>query len=118
MSGLADLHGQHGLRAELAVVQGVLGCLRDRLGENDRVVRTGPEDVLLVLPKWPADRVWQLCEQVCAGVVALEESYPFVPLSAVAAATVTRTRPLPLEQLRRQVEHSAGLPGSVSVLAG
>jgi DICT domain-containing protein/GGDEF domain-containing protein len=118
VSGLAELHGQHGLRAELAVVQGVLGCLQDRLGENDRVVRVGPEEVLLVLPKWPAAHIWRLCEQVCAGIGALEGSYPFVPLTAVAAATVARTQPLPLDLLRRQAAHDAALPGSVSVLAG
>ncbi len=118
VSGLAELHGQHGLRAELAVVQGVLGCLQDRLGENDRVVRVGPEEVLLVLPKWPAEHIWRLCEQVCAGIGALEAGYPFVPLTAVAAATVTRSQPLPLDLLRRQAAHDAALPGSVSVLAG
>jgi DICT domain-containing protein/GGDEF domain-containing protein len=118
VSGLAELHGQHGLRAELAVVQGVLGCLQDRLGENDRVVRVGPEEVLLVLPKWPAAHIWRLCEQVCARIGALEGSYPFVPLTAVAAATVARTQPLPLDLLRRQAAHDAALPGSISVLAG
>jgi hypothetical protein len=58
-----------------------------------------------VLPLWPEDRVWAFCEQVCGQIAALGESYPFVPLPTVAAATVTRDRPLPIDRLRRQAEN-------------
>lgn len=117
MSGLAALHDQLGLRAELAVVRGVLGCLQDRLGASDRVVRVGPEDLLLVLPGWPPERVWQLCEEACARIPRLDQSYPFVPLPAVASTAVTRIRPLPVPQLRRQAEQSSTRPGTVTALA-
>ena len=104
VAGLSELQGRYGLRAEHAAVQGLLGCLRNGLTEGDRMVRLGPEDILVVLPLWPADRVRRFCERMCAQIAKLGESYPFVPLPAVAAGTVTRDRPLPLDRLRAQVE--------------
>jgi GGDEF domain-containing protein len=117
VSGLADLRERLGLRAELSVVRGVLTCVEHRLGPGDRVVRVGPDDLLLVLPLWTADRVWQLCEQACTSIPLLDQCYPFVPLPTVAVATMTRARPLPVDQLRQQAERSTQ-PGMVSALAG
>ena len=117
VSGLAELRERLGLRAELSVVRGVLTCVQHQLGPGDRVVRVGPEDLLLVLPLWTADRVWQLCEQACASIPLLDQCYPFVPLPTVAVATMTRARPLPVDQLRQQAERSTQ-PGMVSALTG
>jgi DICT domain-containing protein/GGDEF domain-containing protein len=118
VSGLSGLHARHGRRAEQAVLQGVLGHLRERLGAGDRIVRVGSEDLLLVLPLWSAETVWELCEEACAHISRLDQSYPFVPLPTVAAATVTRSRPLPVEQLRRQAEQGHAQPGAVRALVG
>jgi GGDEF domain-containing protein len=104
VAGLADLQGLYGLRAEHAAVGGLIRCLQDALTEGDRMVRVGPEDILVVLPLWSADRVRTFCEQACTQIAKLGESYPFVRLPTVAAGTVTRDRPLPLDQLRRQAE--------------
>jgi hypothetical protein len=92
--------------------------VENRLGQGERVVRVGPEDLLLVLPLWTAERVWQLCEQACASIPLLDQCYPFVPLPTVAIATTTRARPLPVDRLRRQAQRSSQQPGMVSALTG
>lgn len=48
----------------------------------------------------------------------LQEIDHVLAVVQVAAATVARSQPLPLDLLRRQAAHDAALPGSVSVLAG
>ncbi|WP_214405331.1 DICT sensory domain-containing protein [Pseudonocardia lacus] len=101
--GLAGLREQFGLRAATDALAGVTGCVRDLLGEGDRLVRLDEEDFLAVLPSWAPDRVLRFCEQACAGIAELDRVYPFVALPAAAAATVTRSRPLPLDELRERV---------------
>ena len=113
--GVADVRAQYGLRAELAALQGVTRCAADLIGPVDRLVRLGREDFLMVLPSWPEDRVLALCDEVCARVAQLDQQYPFVALPAVAAATVTRERPLPIERLIGPV---AGSERRVRLLAG
>jgi GGDEF domain-containing protein len=114
--GIAEVRSKYGLRAELAALRGVTGCVQDLLTPADRVVRLGREDFLVVLPSWEPERVLWFCEEVCTRMGALDQTYPFVALPGVAAATVTRNRPLPLEQLRQQVLRSGGPSGPVSVL--
>jgi GGDEF domain-containing protein len=116
--GIAELRAKYGLRAELAALQGVTACVQELLTPVDRVVRLGREDFLAVLPSWAPEKVLWFCEEVCARVARLDEAYPFVALPGVAAATVTRNRPLPVEQLRQQVLHGGGPAGPVSVLTG
>lgn len=116
VSGLSELRDRHGLRAELAALQGVGGCVHDLLTGADRLVRIGGEDFLLVLPSWESDKVVELCEEVCTRIALLDQAYPFVSLPAVAAATVTRSRPLPVGDLVRQVER--GTDRTVALLAG
>lgn len=116
--GIAEVRAQHGLRAELAALQGVNRAVQEQLSDVDRVIRVGREDFLVVLPSWSPDRVLQLCEEVCQRVARLDQVYPFVALPAVAAATVTRNRPLPVGRLVNEVEHSEGPSGAVSLMAG
>ncbi|WP_300018747.1 DICT sensory domain-containing protein [Pseudonocardia sp.] len=113
--GVADLRGRYGLRAELAALQGVTRAVAELLDPVDRLVRLGREDFLLVLPSWSEQRVLALCDEVCARVARLDQQFPFVALPAVAAATVTRDRPLPIERLVRQVN---GSERRVSQVAG
>ena len=103
VTGLAGLRAQFGLRAETDALAGITGCLQGLLGEGDRLVRLADEDFLAVLPSWTPERVLRFCEEACAGIGALDQVYPFVTLPAAAAATVTRSRPLPLDDLREQV---------------
>ena len=57
----------------------------------------------------------EVCDEVCARVSQLDQQYPFVALPAVAAATVTRERPLPIDRLVQQME---GSPRQVRLPAG
>ncbi|MCO1655836.1 DICT sensory domain-containing protein [Pseudonocardia humida] len=108
ISGLAGLREQFGLRAATDALAGVTGCVQDLLGEGDRLVRLGEEDFLAVLPSWAPERVLRFCEEACAGISRLDRVYPFVALPVAAAATVTRSRPLPLAELRERVgQHDA-----------
>jgi GGDEF domain-containing protein len=102
--GVAQLRGQYGLRAELAVLQGLREGIVGLLRQTDRLIRLGREDFLVVLPSWKNEDVLRLCDEVCARVSALDQGYPFVALPAVAAATVTRERPLPVQRLVHEVQ--------------
>lgn len=114
--GIVEVRSRYGLRAELAALHGVTVRVLELLQPADRVVRLSREDFLVVLPSWPPERVLWFCEEVCRRVAALDAVYPFVSLPGVAAATVTRNRPLPVEQLRQQIRRSGGPSGPVSVL--
>ena len=114
--GIAQVRSRYGLRAELAALRAVSACVHDLLTPVDRAVRLGREDFLVVLPSWAPERVLWFCEEVCTRVARLDQQYPFVSLPGVAAATVTRSRPLPIERLREQVLLSGGPSGPVSVL--
>lgn len=118
VSGLAGLRARYGVRAELTVLQGIAACVGDLLTEGDRVVRLDHDDLLVVLPAWSVEDVRLLCDEVCARVIRLDEVFPFIALPTVAAATVTRSRPFPVEQLMRQMELESGVPGAVGVAAG
>jgi GGDEF domain-containing protein len=114
--GIVEVRSRYGLRAELAALRGVSACVQNLLTPADRVVRLGREDFLVVLPSWEPERVLWFCEEVCTRMAALDQTYPFVSLPGIAAATVTRSRPLPVDELRRQIELSGGSSGPVSVL--
>jgi GGDEF domain-containing protein len=115
--GIAEVRADYGLRAELAALHGVSECVQDLLTSVDRVVRIGREDFLVVLPSWPPEKVMWFCQEVCERVARLEDAYPFIALPAVAAATVTRNRPLPIQQLVHQVELGGRESEPVSLLA-
>lgn len=112
--GLAELRARYGLRAELAVMTGVVGSIQGLITRTDRLVQLSREDFLIVLPSWPAGHVHVLCDEVCARVTRLDQQFPFVPLPATGAATVTREQPLPIDRLTAQVEGSL----RVATLAG
>lgn len=116
--GIDEVRARFGLRAEIAALQGVTSCVQDLLTDVDRLVRWGREDFLVVLPSWEPDRVSWFCDEVCSRIARLDEVYPFIALPGVAAATVTRSRPLPIDQLLRTLEQSAGSAEQVRVLAG
>ncbi|GAA4535471.1 DICT sensory domain-containing protein [Pseudonocardia xishanensis] len=116
--GVSEVRAQHGLRAELAALQGVAHSVGGMLGDVDTVVRMGRDDFLAVLPSWTRADVARFSEEACARVGELAHRYPFVALPGVAAATVTRRRPLPLPQLAHQVAGAARTRQPVRVLAG
>jgi GGDEF domain-containing protein len=109
--GVGGVRARHGLRAEIAALQGVAGSVQGMLRDVDRVVRTGRDDFLAVLPCWSPDDVVRFGEEACQRLVGLEQQYPFVTLPGLAAATVTRHRPLPIGRLVQQL--GGQLPVSV-----
>jgi GGDEF domain-containing protein len=110
--GVAELRSHYGLRAELAVLQGLREGIGELLRPTDRMIRLGREDFLVVLPSWADEEVLHLADEVCARVSRLDQLYPFVALPAVAAATVTRERPLPVQRLVDEVQAEPRLPVS------
>jgi hypothetical protein len=70
-------------------------------GDGDRLVASGPEELLVVRPSADADDVLRLCNELSGLTSRLEASYPFVPLPVRVAATVTRSRPLPVARMRQ-----------------
>lgn len=102
--GVAELKNKYGLRAEFAVLQGLREGISGMLRPTDRMIRIGREDFLVVLPSWASKEVLLLADEVCAHVSTLDQLYPFVALPAVAAATVTRERPLPVQRLVTEVQ--------------
>ncbi|SDF86495.1 DICT sensory domain-containing protein [Pseudonocardia oroxyli] len=116
--GVSQVRAQHGLRAELAALQGVASSVGSMLGDVDTVVRMGRDDFLAVLPSWTRDDVARFGEEACARMGELAHHYPFVELPGVAAATVTRRRPLPIPQLAHQVAGASRTRQPLRVLAG
>lgn len=57
-----------------------------------------------------------LSRQACTQVAGLDQRYPFVPLTAVGAATVTRRRPLPLGPLLEELTHHAHADSEVRLV--
>jgi hypothetical protein len=55
------------------------------LGDVGRMVRTGREDFLAVLPCWLPDDVVRFGEEACHRLGGLAQQYPFVTLPGVAA---------------------------------
>jgi GGDEF domain-containing protein len=118
ISGLARVRARFGLRAEIDALAGVTGCLQELITEGDRLVRLSDDDFLAVLPSWSREDVLRLCSEACAGIGELDRVYPFVALPAAAAATVTRSRPLPIADLLDQVGREDKPADSVRVPTG
>lgn len=108
--GITEVRNQYGLRAEIAAMQSVARTLQHRLTDVDRAIRLTGDDFLVVLPARRPEDVESFCDQACHDIGQLRQSYPFVDLPAAAAATITRDRPLPVDQLRHQL-HLSPTPG-------
>lgn len=103
LSGVTKL----GARAEREVVSGIAAVLTRRLKVVDRAVRLAEDEFLLVVPGIGEDAAADLIRQVVADLGELDDVYPFVPLAPVCAVTVTRQRPLPLDELRETARWAA-----------
>jgi GGDEF domain-containing protein len=117
VGNIAEVREQYGLRAELAALQAVARTLQRGLTEGDRVVRLTRDDFLAVLPGRTLDDVRAYCDEVCEGLGRLDTTYPFVNLPSAATATVTRSRPLPVDRLLHQL-HGNASPGDPALLVG
>lgn len=113
-----SLRERFGARAEMGALVVVAGILTDLATDTDRVIRVGRESFLFVLPGWSHDQVVDLIRRITARTARLEEQYPFVPLGTAVAATVTRSRPLPVDRLFDELEHRRPDDGAPRLLAG
>lgn len=114
LSGVTKL----GTRAEREVVSGIAAVLTRRLEVVDRAVRLAEDEFLLVVPGIGEEAAADLIRQVVADLGELADVYPFVPLEPVCAVTVTRQRPLPLEELRETVRWAAAQNIPIALLPG
>ena len=86
--GLGTGRSRYGLRAEQTAVTGVARAVTGLLTRSDRVVQIAPEDLLLVLPSWPAGHGQVLRDELCGRIGRLAQQYPFVPLPVVGVALI------------------------------
>jgi DICT domain-containing protein/GGDEF domain-containing protein len=115
---VARVRTQYGMRAEMAATQSVGRALQQVCEGADRVVQIGRDDFLFVLPSATTERVVAVSREASACVERLDEQYPFVALDTVAAATVTRERPLPVHRLVEELHQMSGGPESIHLLTG
>ena len=98
---------RYGARTEREKVAEAAAVLTSRLRPVDRAVRLADHEFLLVVPGVSEDHAADLVRQVTADLARLGETYPFVAMTAISAITVTRRRPLPLDELRSTVDWAA-----------
>jgi GGDEF domain-containing protein len=113
--GLSDVT-RYGSRSERETVTGVAAALTRSLRAVDRAVRLSDNEFLLVVPGVGEAEAADLARQVGADLERVGEAYPFVPLAAISAVTVTRQRPLPLDELRKTVEWAAAENLTIALL--
>lgn len=85
------------------MLTGIAAALTRPLRTVDRAVRLGEAEFLLVVPGAGEAAAADLARTVTTEVERLGDTYPFVPMHPVSAVTVTRRRPLPLDELRDTV---------------
>jgi GGDEF domain-containing protein len=113
-----QVRAKYGMRVELATLQTVARILHELTTDADRVIRVDRADFLLVLPGWQPEAVRDLSRDAAARIARMDQWYPFIAVQTIAAATVTRRRPLPLGQLLQEVSHGAQGDDQVRLVAG
>ena len=108
--------GRYGARAERETVAEIAAVLTGRLRPVDRAVRMADNEFLLVVPGVTEDAAAALVRDVTADLERLGDRYPFVPMTAVSAITVTRQRPLPVDELRSTVQWAAARQVPIALL--
>jgi DICT domain-containing protein len=79
---------------------GVLRVLQQARRPTDRMMRIEDGEYLLIMPSLTEPDVVEVAHRVRAQIAALEGGFPFGPVHAACAVTVTRQRPLPIPALR------------------
>ena len=112
---LSDV-GRWGARAERETITQVVEPLTRRLRPIDRAVRLAEGEFLLVLPGIGEADATRLAEEITGELAGVSQVYPFLPMNAVSAITVTRQRPLPLTELRDAVAWAAAQEIPIALL--
>ena len=107
---------RYGTRAEREVMSAIAATMTRPLRPIDRAVRLAEAEFLLVAPGGGETEAAELVRLVTAEIEQLGNGYPFVPMHPVSAVTVTRKRPLPLEELQDTVRWAQTENFSIAVL--
>lgn len=92
-------------RAAYYASRHVAAALSQPLGPVDIAVRVSSSEFLLVIPGASPRHLAGLCDRVGEQLVLASQGYPHIHLSANTATIVTKSRPLPVRDLRVALEH-------------
>lgn len=108
VAGIEGMRSSLGMRAEYAALENVGEGLRQVLTlPVDRAVRLGPGEFLLLFPARRSGDLARYHHQVQEHLRRCETRYPFVALHGTAAAAITRSRPLPVDEVMSAAHGSA-----------
>jgi hypothetical protein len=100
----AEAPARLGRRSAARELQTVLGAITTGLRPVDRAMRLAVDEFLLVLPSLSSDEAVAVAYRVGQELAGLAETYPFVAFTCNAVVTVTRRRPLPVEEIRQALD--------------
>ncbi|MFB9903532.1 DICT sensory domain-containing protein [Allokutzneria oryzae] len=106
---LASLEARHGARTSMHTENNIADVLRREQRQQDRAFRISKTEFLLAQPGVDAAAIEAIGRRLGERVRGLGACYPFVGVCAEVATTISRTRPLPLEELRSRL----GAPNAV-----
>ncbi|HEY0700291.1 MAG TPA: histidine kinase, partial [Micromonospora sp.] len=96
----AELPQQWERRGAVRKTQSVVAAVTSVLRPADRAVRLAEDEFLLIMPALSEKDAVAVAYRVAEQLASLAQRYPFVPVSAHSVVTVTRRRPLPVEEIR------------------
>ncbi|MFC7545290.1 DICT sensory domain-containing protein [Plantactinospora sp. GCM10030261] len=91
-------------RSAARELQAMVAAISAGLRPVDRVTRLADNEFLLVMPTLSADDALAVAYRIGTDLGNLSSTYPFVPFSGTAVVTVTRRRPLPVDEIRRALD--------------
>ncbi len=87
-------------RAAYHAARRIAAALTEPLGPVDAAVRLSEREFLIVIPGASELHLARICDDVLEQLTLASDGYPHIPLAGRLATTVTRSRPLPLRELR------------------
>jgi DICT domain-containing protein/GGDEF domain-containing protein len=100
-------------RAAYHVGHRVAAALSEPLGSVDVAVRLDRRTFAVVVPGASSRHLAELADRIAEGLALASEGHPGVRLDARIATTTTRTRPLPVGDLREALARADGSAGPV-----
>jgi hypothetical protein len=109
------LPGSFARRVDTAAMIELIRLITPSLRPADRVVRTGDDDLLLVMPSLPYDEAVGLAYRITGGV-ADQDTLALGTASVATVVTVTRSRPLPTAELAAALDWAVAEGVTVATL--